>query len=160
MPNSNTFKSFGWTHIIALIVLIAVSVGIALLRQKTVAATPQSSDSTHTPLPPTAIAKPDTTTTDMDIIVQEEVPLSLDTTSHLLGVVPDAEVNPDQRPADQAGYEDGFVAGSEDAAVQQYRASYDETNSFVGADNETYNRHYHEGYEAAYHKAGQAAVTE
>lgn len=151
MSNPNAPKRFGWPHLLALVVLVAFAVGIALLRQKTTHLPTVSGDSIQVS-PPVTIATPDTTTADIDTIVQD-ASVASDTMAYELAPVHDVEVSPDRRPADKAGYEDGTIAGRQDATTQQYKATYDETNSFIGPDNDIYVHHYRQAYEAAYHQA-------
>ena len=48
---------------------------------------------------------------------------------------------------DEAGYEDGYAAGCDDGANDTPRATYDETNNFVGRkERQDYVRGYREGY--------------
>lgn len=148
MSNNSSVKRFGWPHLLGLIVLIAFAVAIALLRQRTVEPPMHSRDTTQRN-GSVSIVTPDTTAADIELL-SPTLLVESDTMGYELGAVDDPNISPDRRPADKAGYEDGFLAGSEDALTRQYKASYDETNSFIGEANVLYNANYRKGYEAGY----------
>lgn len=62
--------------------------------------------------------------------------------------LPDTIMGTDARDVSDAGYEDGYWAGYDDAHLGQERASYDESCTFpTAADRAKYARNYREGYQ-------------
>lgn len=67
-------------------------------------------------------------------------------------------VEKDRRPAYEAGYEDGYLAGLDDGAASAPQASYDETSTFpTAAERSRYAEGYREGYAEGFEngKAGK-----
>ena len=67
-------------------------------------------------------------------------------------------VEKDRRPAYEAGYEDGYLAGLDDGAASAPQASYDETSTFPSAaERNRYAEGYREGYAEGFEngKAGK-----
>lgn len=64
-------------------------------------------------------------------------------------IPPDTIVGTDGRSISDAGYEDGYWAGYDDAHLGEHQASYDESCSFVASqsDRSIYATNYREGYE-------------
>lgn len=70
--------------------------------------------------------------------------------------LPDTIMGTDARDVADAGYEDGYWAGYDDAHLGQERASYDESCTFpTAADRAKYARNYREGYQEGW-QTGQA----
>lgn len=60
---------------------------------------------------------------------------------------PDTIMGTDARSVSDAGYEDGYWAGYDDAFIQEEHASYDENCSFsTESDRKKYREYYREGY--------------
>lgn len=72
------------------------------------------------------------------------LPLQPETVSVAL---PDT-IGKDKRPADEAGYEDGYNGGREDRRNKTPRVSYDESSTFpTPRERQAYAEAYHRGYE-------------
>lgn len=64
----------------------------------------------------------------------------------ILVAMPDT-IGKDKRPADEAGYEDGYLSGMDDGATGNENATYDETNSFpTQRERDIYVENYRKGY--------------
>lgn len=89
---------------------------------------------------------PDTTTSDNSSdAVNDYVPVT--------PVPSDSVVQKDRRAPSDAGYEDGYNMGVEDAKTHVYKANYDESSEFSSAADQAayalaYRKGYDEGYEA------------
>lgn len=68
--------------------------------------------------------------------------------THAAQLLPDSLLlEKDRRPAYEAGYEDGYLAGLDDGAASAPQASYDETSTFPSAaERKRYAEGYREGY--------------
>lgn len=60
--------------------------------------------------------------------------------------LPDTIMGTDERDAADAGFEDGYWAGYDDAHLGEENASYDESSAFPTADRKRYASNYREGY--------------
>lgn len=71
------------------------------------------------------------------------IPLTPDT----VPPAPADSIGKDTRPAHEAGLQDGFLAGEDDAHNERPHASYDDTNTFSSAaEQQAYKHGYAEGY--------------
>lgn len=85
--------------------------------------------------------------------IGSESPHSLDTTDTQF---PDTILGTDARDVSDAGYEDGYWAGYDDAHLGQERASYDESCNFPSeTDRRKYTLNYREGYKEGWQVGNQ-----
>lgn len=87
---------------------------------------------------------PDTTTSDIESeAASDYVPVEYQQA--------DSVVQKDRRAPSDAGYEDGYNMGVEDAKIHVYKANYDESSEFVSAaDQAAYAMAYRKGYDEGY----------
>lgn len=89
------------------------------------------------------VAVPDTT------VSPGVLPVTPDTVAP--SVLPDTILGKDTRDPFEAGYEDGYLSGCDDGAMEQEQASYDDSNTFRSVTaRQEYVRGYREGYAKGY----------
>lgn len=143
----NKKSIFKGVPVIIIIVILGIVALIVFLKIETTEPSlsveqQRASDSTASmAVPDTSVPDLETLSSEVFTVEQEtDEPVASDSTS----------VSADRRPAHMAGYEDGYIAGQEDAAMRQYKATYDETNAFMGEESKVYNEHYRRGYEEGF----------
>ena len=137
-PKSN----HGRRAILLLILTAGIVLAIVYLKQTT-----SREKQLHLAVPADSLARPvavpDTT------VAPGLLPAQTDTVSP--SVLADTVLGKDKRDPYEAGYEDGYGAGSDDGAARDPKASYDETNNFHSTrEKQKYAQGYAEGYEKGY----------
>ena len=129
--NNNRYDWSGWLLAAAMGLLI---VGLIVFMKSNAALPgPLSAHSTSR-----QVAKPDTS-------LGSEAPIVLE--REAVEAPPADTVEVDRRPPAEAGYEDGYFAGTDDGSLGQERASYDESSRFPRSrDREVYAESYRRGY--------------
>lgn len=125
------------TRILLLIVAVATILGLVAALKK--AGTGLSRSEQHDNQSNLPIAHPDT------LGDPTAMPVVADTAAST--TLADTLVGKDSRPANEAGFEDGYLDGMDDGALGQERASYDESSAFpTETERQRYKETYAEGY--------------
>lgn len=135
MNHSNPKKNTsGLAGILAVALFVAAMVALIIFLKRN-ASQPFDSDGRLRVENDSVVARPD---------VGREVVGPIDSMAPQL---PDTIMGTDERDVSDAGYEDGYWAGYDDAQLGQERASYDESSSFATSqERHRYTESYREGY--------------
>lgn len=132
--NNSQNNGSAFASIVVVVLLVALAVGLIVFLKNATSRRLDPNGYFNTPSDST-VAKPE-----------------LDKDNHNTGLIeaslPDTIMGTDARDVADAGYEDGYWAGYDDAHLGQERASYDESCTFpTAADRAKYARNYREGYQ-------------
>lgn len=130
-----------WQVTFFALICLLVFGGIIFLKRTSVEQRGHSSGWNNAPS--AQVAVPDTT------VSPDVLPVTPDTVAP--SVLPDTILGKDTRDPFEAGYEDGYLSGCDDGAMEQEQASYDDSNTFRSATaRQEYVRGYREGYAKGY----------
>ena len=137
MDRSRQFK-----YVVLLLCFLVVAAVVVLKKASNKPNLPVDYDAEDSVQVPASM--PDTTTSEIDVETDNDyVPVASQQS--------DSVVQKDRRAPSDAGYEDGYNMGVEDAKIHVYKANYDESSEFSSsADQAAYAMAYRKGYDEGY----------